>query len=173
MDGIVQAFGSLMYRIVDVGSNIVRGLWQGIQSLAGWLWDKVSAWISSIWDGICDFFGIASPSKEMAWVGKMLVDGLAGSINANGSDAVKAAEHMSDEINGVMANLTSGITGGLSSNISVTGVAPNQSAGQGGSSVSVYVDSLIVREEADINRIAQQLYALEQKALRKKGVVYA
>ena len=169
----MEALGKGVSKMAEVGVNLVKGLWEGIKSLASWLWDMVSDWISGIWDGICDFFGIASPSKEMAWVGKMLVDGLAGSINANGSDAVKAAEHMSDEINGVMANLTSGITGGLSSNISVTGVAPNQSAGQGGSSVSVYVDSLIVREEADINRIAQQLYALEQKALRKKGVVYA
>ena len=36
------------------------------------IWDKVSGWISGIWDGICSFFGINSPSKEMAWVGEML-----------------------------------------------------------------------------------------------------
>lgn len=62
--------------------------------LASWLWDKVSGWISSIWDGICDYFGIHSPSKEMAWVGEMLVKGLAGSIDDNGDEAVKAAEGM-------------------------------------------------------------------------------
>ena len=71
--GIVKAFGSLMYKIVEIGGNIVKGLWSGITQLASWLWDKVSGWISSIWDGICDFFGIHSPSKEMAWVGEMLV----------------------------------------------------------------------------------------------------
>ena len=57
----------------NIGGNIVKGLWEGIQQLASWLWDKVSGWISSIWDGICDFFGIHSPSDEMAWVGEMLV----------------------------------------------------------------------------------------------------
>ena len=76
-----------------------------ITQLASWLWDKVSGWISSIWDGICDFFGIHSPSKEMAWVGEMLVKGLAGSIDDNGDEAVKAAEGMAEDINGVMGDL--------------------------------------------------------------------
>ena len=96
--GIVKAFGSLMYKIVEIGGNIVKGLWSGITQLASWLWDKVSGWISSIWDGICDFFGIHSPSKEMAWVGEMLVKGLAGSIDDNGNEAVKAAEGMAEDI---------------------------------------------------------------------------
>ena len=96
--GIVKAFGSLMYKIVEIGGNIVKGLWSGITQLASWLWDKVSGWISSIWDGICDFFGIHSPSKEMAWVGEMLVKGLSGSIEDNGDEAVKAAEGMAEDI---------------------------------------------------------------------------
>ena len=82
-------------QIVNPGKNIVQGLWQGIQSLAGWIWDKVSGWISGIWDGICSFFGINSPSREMAWVGEMLVEGLAGSIEDNGGQAVKAACYIS------------------------------------------------------------------------------
>ena len=73
--GIVSALGQGVSQIAEVGANLVRGLWQGIQSLAGWIWDKVSGWISGIWDGILGFFGINSPSKEMAWVGEMLVGG--------------------------------------------------------------------------------------------------
>ena len=46
--GIVKAFGSLMYKIVEIGGNIVKGLWSGITQLTSWLWDKVSGWISSI-----------------------------------------------------------------------------------------------------------------------------
>ena len=62
--GLVSAFGKGVSQLAEVGGNLVRGLWQGIQSLASWLWNKVSGWISSIWDGICDFFGIASPSNQ-------------------------------------------------------------------------------------------------------------
>lgn len=82
----------------DVGENLVRGLWTGIQSLASWLWNKVYGWISDIWDGITDFFGIASPSKEMAWIGEMLVEGLAGAVNKDGKKAVKAVTDMASNM---------------------------------------------------------------------------
>jgi phage-related protein len=109
-----------MYKIVEIGGNIVSGLWEGIQGLASWLWDKVSAWISGIWDGICDFFGIHSPSDEMAWIGEMLVEGLAGSIDVNGADAIKSAQHMADDINGVMHSLASDMTTALPTDFDFT-----------------------------------------------------
>lgn len=105
IEGLVSAFGQLTYKIVEIGGNLVKGLWDGIVSLATWLWDKVSEWISGIWDGICNFFGIHSPSKEMAWVGEMLVKGLAGSIDENGDQAVKSAEEMSDGVLNAVSNL--------------------------------------------------------------------
>jgi len=107
--GIVQGFAQGVGKLAEVGGNLVRGLWQGIQSLASWLWNKVSGWISSIWDGICDFFGIHSPSDEMAWVGEMLVEGLSGALDTSGKKAVKSAEHMAEDINGVMHGLADDI----------------------------------------------------------------
>lgn len=119
ISSLVQAFTQSIPRIVEVGANLVRGLWQGIQSLAGWLWDKVSGWISSIWDGICDFFGIHSPSDEMAWVGEMLVKGLANSLDTNGKSAVKSAERMANDINTVMRGLTADMTAAIPSSIDI------------------------------------------------------
>ena len=95
---VLEALGALVEGAVEIGTNLVRGLWEGIQQLASWLWNKVTGWISSIWDGICNFFGIHSPSREMAWVGEMLVEGLAGSIDDNGNEAVKAAEGMAEGV---------------------------------------------------------------------------
>ena len=111
--GIVSALGQGVSQIAEVGANLVRGLWQGIQSLAGWIWDKVSGWISGIWDGICSFFGINSPSKEMAWVGEMLVEGLAGAIDTNGKEAVHSAEHLAEDISSVMRGLSADMTTAL------------------------------------------------------------
>lgn len=151
--GIVSAFGSLMYKIVEIGGNIVKGLWQGIQQLASWLWDKVSGWISSIWDGICDFFGIHSPSDEMAWVGEMLVKGLAGSIDRNGGEAVKAAEAMSADINDVMHGLAADMSTALPTSFSVDGsVTANGvngiSAAAGQTVINIYPQTL---DEATID----------------------
>lgn len=96
--GMVTELAKGVSKFEDVGGNLVRGLWTGIQSLASWLWNKVYGWISSIWDGITDFFGIASPSKEMAWVGEMLVEGLAGAVNKDGKKAVKAVKDMASDM---------------------------------------------------------------------------
>lgn len=107
--GLVTAFGDSMWRIVEIGGNIVRGLWEGITSLAGWLWDQVSGWIGGIWDGITGFFGIHSPSTEMAWIGQMLVTGLAGAIVSEGHEAVDAAQGMAADVLDAMSSLEDGI----------------------------------------------------------------
>ena len=174
--GMVNAFTSSMGQIVNVGKNIVQGLWSGIQSLAGWIWDKVSGWISSIWDGICSFFGINSPSKEMAWVGEMLVQGLAGSIQDNGKQAVSAAEKMSSDIDGVMNKLAQDMQTAiptdyqLNANANVTGGMTGASftAAAGGGPL-VMVQQMIVRSEDDIRRISQELYNLMQVGSRAQG----
>lgn len=173
--GIVNAFTSSMGQIVNIGKNIVQGLWQGIQSLAGWIWDKVSGWISGIWDGICSFFGINSPSKEMAWVGEMLVQGLAGSIQDNGKQAVSAAEKMSSDIDGVMNKLAQDMQTAiptdyqLNANANVTGGMTGAAFTAAGGGPLVMVQQMIVRSEDDIRRISQELYNLMQVGSRAQG----
>ena len=159
--GLVSAFGKGVSQLAEVGGNLVRGLWQGIQSLASWLWNKVSGWISSIWDGICDFFGIASPSKEMGWVGEMLVEGLAGAINANGKDAVAAAEGMSSDINDVMHSLADDMTTALPTDFTVNGGMVYGAL--------ITIQQMVVRSEEDIRKISQELYNLIQSGSRAQG----
>lgn len=172
LSGLVSAFGKGVSQLASVGANLVRGLWQGIQSLASWLWNKVSGWISSIWDGICDFFGIASPSKEMGWVGEMLVEGLAGAINTNGKDAVAAAEGMSKDINDVMHSLADDMTTALPTDFSVNGTVNRNDmisgAGLGGGAL-ITIQQMIVRSEEDIREISQELYNLIQSGSRAQG----
>lgn len=181
ISGLVSALGKGVSQIAEVGSNLVRGLWQGIQSLASWLWNKVSGWISSIWDGICDFFGIASPSKEMGWVGEMLVEGLAGAINANGKDAVEAAEGMADDINSVMNGLAKDMETSIPTDFSIDAAAANaltESSADSRSSVMdgmygslVTVQQMVVRSEDDIRKVSQELYNLMQTGSRAQGRV--
>lgn len=181
ISGLVSAFGKGVSQLAEVGGNLVRGLWQGIQSLASWLWNKVSGWISSIWDGICDFFGIASPSKEMGWVGEMLVEGLAGAINANGKDAVEAAEGMADDINSVMNGLAKDMETSIPTDFSLDAGAANaltESSADSRSAVMdgmygslVTVQQMVVRSEDDIRKVSQELYNLMQTGSRAQGRV--
>lgn len=61
ISGIVSAVGAGVGQMVSVGGKSRACLWNGIQGLAGWLWNKVSSWCSNLWDGILVFFGIHSP----------------------------------------------------------------------------------------------------------------
>lgn len=181
ISGLVNALSKGVSQMAQVGGNLVRGLWQGIQSLASWLWNKVSSWISSIWDGICDFFGIASPSKEMGWVGEMLVEGLAGAINSNGKDAVAAAEGMADDINSVMNGLARDMETSIPTDFALDAGAADaltESSADGRSSVMdgmydslVTVQQMVVRSEDDIRKVSQELYNLMQTGSRAQGRV--
>lgn len=78
--------------------KVILSLCQDILSLKDWLWSSVSSWISGIWTGIKNFFGIHSPSKQMGWIGEMLVRGLSDSIDDNADEAVTSAKNMSKDI---------------------------------------------------------------------------
>ena len=177
---IVSALGQGVSQIAEVGANLVRGLWQGIQSLAGWIWDKVSGWISGIWDGILGFFGINSPSKEMAWVGEMLVEGLAGSIEDNGGQAVKAAEGMSKDINGVMQDLAKDMTTALPTDFSVKGSvesamssAASAGAGKGGFVLQLNIGTFNNYTNEDIRQLTNEIMVTAGQFAKRKGVVFA
>ena len=178
--GLVNAIGKGVSQLAEVGGNLVRGLWQGIQSLASWLWDKVSGWISSIWDGICDFFGIASPSKEMGWIGEMLVDGLAGSIDANGKYAVKAAEGMSNDINDVMHGLANDMETALPTDFHVDGNVHGTVSGgladatkQGGLQLVLNIATFNNYTNEDIHQLTNEIMVTAGQFAKRKGVVFA
>lgn len=174
--GIVSAFGSLMYKIVEIGGNIVKGLWSGIQQLSSWLWEKVSGWISSIWDGICDFFGIHSPSKEMAWVGEMLVKGLAGSLEDNGDEAVKAAKGMAADIDGVMNDLTHDMQTALPADFDLTGNVKstvNGVSGFGGFTIALNISTFNNYSSEDIRQLTNEVMETANQFAMRKGMVFA
>ena len=176
--GIVNTFNSMMWKIAEIGKNIVLGLWEGIQSLRSWLWNKVSDWISGIWDGICDFFGIHSPSDEMAWIGEMLVKGLSGSIDTNGKEAVNASMGMANDINGVMTELAHDMQTSLPTDFDVTGNIHSAYEGiNGGSfsglSIALNIATFNNYSTEDIRQLTNEVMETANQFVMRKGAVFA
>lgn len=72
-DRFVQGFKDF----INIGKNIVEGLWEGIKGAADWLGDKVSGFVGGVVDGVKGFFGIHSPSTVFRdEVGKQLAAGI-------------------------------------------------------------------------------------------------
>lgn len=65
-----------MGSIVDIGKNIVEGIWEGIQNAIGWFTDKITGFFSGIIDGVKGMLGIHSPSRVFADMGKNMALGL-------------------------------------------------------------------------------------------------
>ena len=128
-----------MVQLAQAGAELVRGLWQGISGAAGWLWEKITGWLSGIWDGIKEFFGVASPSKEMAWMGEMLSEGLANGITASADDAVNTATAMSADVMNAMQGGDLAMSAAASSAVEIrhTGTIRVEGVGSEGELIAV------------------------------------
>lgn len=73
-----SALNALPGKVWDIGRNIVSGLWNGIQSLAGWLKGQIASWIAGLVAGMNNAIRAGSPSALVAeMVGVPMSQGIA------------------------------------------------------------------------------------------------
>lgn len=60
----------------EIGSNIVKGVWSGIQGMGQWFSDQVGKFFGGIVSGAKKLLGIQSPSKVFAGIGVSMAQGL-------------------------------------------------------------------------------------------------
>ena len=65
---------------VSIGHNIIQGIANGLKNAGNMLWDAVKGVLGSFKDNVLAFFGIHSPSRWGAYVGKMIDAGFAKGI---------------------------------------------------------------------------------------------
>ena len=176
ISAIVKGFAGGVSQMANIGLNLIKGIWNGIGNAASWLWNKVSGFCSNLLSKIKGFFGISSPSREMAWVGDMLTQGLAGGIEDGAGAAISAAEDLNNGILGVMNGLAADMQSAVPSNFAfdASGTVGSVSGSMGGVGSSSFgtlitIQQMIVRSEDDIRRISQELYNLIQTGSRAQG----
>ncbi|MFE9906408.1 phage tail tape measure protein [Streptomyces achromogenes] len=96
-----SAIGDLSGLLVDKGVAVVQGLWSGIQSMGGWIRDKIVGWAKDAIPGpIADALGIHSPSRvtkaQGQWIARGLIEGLTGSAKQVKAAAAKLADIIAD-----------------------------------------------------------------------------
>jgi phage-related protein len=103
VDSVVQKAKELPGKMVDIGINLIKGLWEGIGSVKDWILDKISGFCDGIVDGMLDFFGIHSPSRLLRdLVGKMLPPGIAVGFEMA---MPKSTKDILNEVDGMNAEL--------------------------------------------------------------------
>lgn len=139
---IVSAIGDLSSLLLNAGSSIISGLWDGMMSSIGGLYD----WVSGIGATIASLKGpIPYDKKLLIDNGLALMSGLQRGLQEGFENEVKPY------VSGMGLDVASSIS-----------VAPTTTAGTL-RAVTVQVGELVVREEADIDRIAERLYDLSNR----------
>ena len=62
--------------VIEVGKDIVRGVWEGIKAMGSWIKEKVFGFFGGIVDNVKGVLGIHSPSRVFAGIGENMALGL-------------------------------------------------------------------------------------------------
>ena len=118
VDDLIKSIKDKLKAMIDVGANLVKGLWKGISDKTGWIITQIKGFTKKVLDKIKSFFGIHSPSTETEYFGKMLAEGLAKGIKEDTSaeEALKIkcqnlSSILSDFVNGYNADMEAEISG--------------------------------------------------------------
>ena len=87
--------------VIDVGKDIVRGVWEGIKAMGSWIKEKVSGFFGGIVDNVKGVLGIHSPSRVFAGIGENMALGL--------------GEGWDDKYGNIKRGITSGLDFGTAS----------------------------------------------------------
>ena len=107
IEAIVSAVIESVPALIDAGKELIKGIWQGMNDMSDWLRGKISGFFGGVVDDIKDFFGIASPSKVFAEMGRNLGQGMAEGIVASTKDVERAMGGMMSASSGSLPGMGS------------------------------------------------------------------
>ena len=105
--------------MADVGSNLIKGLWNGINDVKDWIINKIKGFGNVVIKSIKGIFGIHSPSRVMRdEVGKNLALGIGEGftsqmkkVTSDMNDVLPTSFDVDSTINGTLDNALTGVQG--------------------------------------------------------------
>ena len=154
-DGVQSAIDwlrELPGRAISLGSNIVKGIFNGIKNAGAWLYNKLRGWVDDVVGWVLHLFGINSPSKVFAdEVGKYIPPGITVGVK---QAMPRALRDMGQELSAL-------------SNIPIPGSVTNTTH-MGGVSITVYG-----AQGQDVNALADVIMYKMQSAVESREAVFA
>lgn len=139
-------------RAISLGSNIVKGIFNGIKDAGTWLYNKLKGWVDSVLGWVRKLFGINSPSKVFAdEIGKFIPPGITVGVE---KAMPRALRDMGQELSAL-------------SDIPIPGSVTNTTH-MGGVSITVYG-----AQGQDVNALADVIMYKMQSAVESREAVFA
>lgn len=98
VDKVIEFFEELPKNIVEVGENLIKGLWEGINNMVDWLGTNISGFVNGVIDGFKTGFDEHSPSKVAFEIGDFFTLGLANGISDRFGDIYRMITDFSDDV---------------------------------------------------------------------------
>lgn len=102
---IIAVFKAIPGQMIQIGQDIISGLWQGIQNK----WEELKGGVADIASGIKEsftgFFDIHSPSRVMAEIGANIMQGLGNGMNDLRGDVVAVAGGVASDIKSTLGGI--------------------------------------------------------------------
>lgn len=151
--------------VVSIGSDLVKGLWNGISNMGKWIGEKIKGFGKNVTNQLKDFFKIKSPSRLFRdEIGQMLAlglgEGFERGMDNTISDMVSSARNATSEIADAMS--------GSSLSMSAVGAAQTGSVlNAGGFTINVYG-----AEGQDVRALAKAVSEELQNMVNDKRKAY-
>ena len=159
---VIGKIAALPGKVIEIGKNLVTGLWKGISEKLNWLKDRIDSFGKGIINKVRSVFQVHSPSVIFQKIGSFLAEGLglgwADSLGDVQADMAKS-----------MTGLTGNMTATVTANGSASALAGNSTA-YNGSPVTINV---YASEGQDVNSLANVIADKLEAMTARKKVVYA
>lgn len=158
MATVVKTLLNSIPDIVDVGKQIVKGLWEGIKAMGSWIKEKVSGFFGGIVDNVKGVLGIHSPSRVFAGIGENMALGL--------------GEGWGNEYGDVKRGIVSGLSFGTSNvDFSASAIGGMSKAISGSNGYSGNGEIVInITQEIGGAAVARKQYRYNMAEAQRRGV---
>ena len=159
---VIGKIAALPGKVIEIGKNLVAGLWKGISEKLNWLKDRIDSFGKGIINKVRSVFQVHSPSVIFQKIGSFLAEGL----------GLGWADSLGD-VQADMAKSMSGLTGNMTATVTANGSASalaGNSTAYNGSPVTINV---YASEGQDVNSLANVIADKLEAMTARKKVVYA
>lgn len=162
---IIGKIAELPSKFMSIGSDAIRGLWNGISNMSKWIGEKIKGFGKGVLNGLKDFFKIKSPSRLFRdEIGKYLALGVGEGFEMSIPNVIG---DMKDSMSGLTDDLTVSAASTNARN-GMASVAAYSPSGIGNVTINVYA-----REGQNIRELAKQVSQEIQNLISDKEKAYA
>lgn len=153
-------------KVIQIGSDLIRGIWEGITNMGQWIQNKIASFGETITNGFKSVFGIASPSKLFADViGKNLALGIGEGFEDEVGDVEK---DMADSMDDMTGNMTATVSA-YAAQTQNSAMLGNESTTYNGGNITL---NIYGAEGQNVNDLAEIIADKLEDMTRRKEAVY-